>query len=140
MSKPKVIVTITHGIPRGASVDSRDDRRGQTALMWAAAENNAGAVRLLVESGADVRMRTKSGAFTALLFAVRAGHLDATRALLDLRDCAGRLEQRARVLRDPGPQGLFVDHADTLANVWALRAFSVPFPKCGPDRNSLQRL
>jgi len=76
------------------------DARGQTALMWAAARNNGDAIRLLVEAGADLTVRTNNPptgraaqmtafwsppptGFTALHFAVRAGSLDATRALLD---------------------------------------------------------
>ena len=75
-------------------------RRGQTALMWAAARNNADAIRLLVKAGADIGVRTNNPprgraaettifnspaptGFTALLFAVRAGGLAAARALLD---------------------------------------------------------
>ena len=50
--------------------------------MWAAAENNAAAVRVLIEAGADP-CRSTSGMFTPFLFAVRGGHLDASRALLD---------------------------------------------------------
>jgi ankyrin repeat protein len=68
--------------------------------MWAAARNNAAVIRALVESGADLKVRTSnpvSGggrgnsvfnspsptSFTAFLFAVRAGKLEAVRALLD---------------------------------------------------------
>ena len=43
--------------------------------MWAAAENNAAVVKLLVEAGADVRERSRGGAFSPLLFAVRGGHV-----------------------------------------------------------------
>jgi ankyrin repeat protein len=90
-------------IAKGADVNARESFRGQTALMWAAARNNADAVRLLVEAGAEVKVRTnnkpapsgrrsESGnsfsaapatGFTPLLFAVRAGSLDAVKALLD---------------------------------------------------------
>jgi ankyrin repeat protein len=93
-----------------ADVNTREKSRGQTALMWAAAENNAAAVKLLVEAGADIHARTSeqaaraqapttgvfSGAtgvsapaaargpsFTALLFAVQLGQMDAVRALFD---------------------------------------------------------
>lgn len=86
-------------LAHGARVNARDSR-GQTPLMWAAARNNADAVRLLLEGGADLKVRTNNTptgraaqmtvflspqptGFTALLFAVRAGSLDATTALLD---------------------------------------------------------
>jgi ankyrin repeat protein len=95
----------------GADPNAREGARGQTALMWAAAENNAGAIEVLVEAGADLKARTMNAAaaqaprpttgvfsaatgvaapaaargpsFTALLFAVQLGHLEAARALLD---------------------------------------------------------
>jgi len=66
---------------RGARVDSKDDRRGQTALMWAAAEGHADVAQTLVEVGADVHTRLASG-FTPLLFAVREGRSDVVRVLL----------------------------------------------------------
>jgi ankyrin repeat protein len=86
-------------LEHGAKVDTRD-ARGQTALMWAAARNNGDAIRVLVKAGADIGARTNNPprgraaettifnspaatGFTALLFAVRAGGLAATRALLD---------------------------------------------------------
>ena len=87
----------------GADVNAREGTRGQTALMWAAAEGNAAAIRTLIEAGADIHARSSErnfrkqtasytggavdqGApieFTALLFAVRAGEIEAARALLD---------------------------------------------------------
>jgi ankyrin repeat protein len=68
-------------LSHGALVDGKDEARGQTALMWAAAEGQADVVRTLVEAGADVRSRLPSG-FTPFLFAVRQGHLDVVRDLL----------------------------------------------------------
>ena len=56
-------------LARGVSVDGKDERRGQTALMWAAAEGHAEVVEALIEAGADFRTRLPSG-FTPLLFAV----------------------------------------------------------------------
>jgi ankyrin repeat protein len=81
----------------GAKVNARDER-GENALMWAAARNNAGAIRMLVEFGGDIKMRTSRAtaagrgttfmsppptSFSPLLFAVRAGAIDATKALLE---------------------------------------------------------
>jgi ankyrin repeat protein len=87
-------------LAHGGNLNARD-ARGQTALMWAAAKNNGEAIRVLVEAGADINVRTNSPnkggryaemtvfnsppptGFTALLFAVRAGSIEGTRALLD---------------------------------------------------------
>jgi uncharacterized protein len=68
-------------LARGAAVDAKDERRGQTALMWAAAEGHADVVQTLIELGSDFRLRLSSG-FTPLLFAVREGHRDVVRLLL----------------------------------------------------------
>jgi uncharacterized protein len=65
----------------GAKVDAKDEKRGQDALMWAAAEGHASVVQLLVEVGADIHRRLASG-FTPLLFAVREGRADVVRVLL----------------------------------------------------------
>ena len=86
-------------IAHGAQVNNRDSR-GQSPLMWAAARNNADTVRLLIEGGADLKARTSNRptgraaqmtvflspqptGFTAFMFAVRAGSLDAVKAMLD---------------------------------------------------------
>ena len=93
-------------IVRGANVNAVENWKGQTALMWAAAANNAEVVQALVEAGADIQARTKfkpvaiggpgglgrraernsdatkQAGFTALHFAVRAGSIDAVKALL----------------------------------------------------------
>ena len=68
-------------LARGATVDAKDERRGQTALMWAAAEGHADVVQTLVELGADIHLRLSSG-FTPLLFAVREGRSSVVRVLL----------------------------------------------------------
>jgi len=68
-------------LARGAAVDSKDEKHGQTALMWAAAEGHAPVVEMLIEVGADFRARLASG-MTPLLFAVREGHSDVVRVLL----------------------------------------------------------
>ena len=75
---------------RGAKHDARE-RRGQTALMWAAAEGHAAVVRALLEAGADINATLDSG-FTPFFFAVREGRIDVVRALLE----AGVRRQRDR--------------------------------------------
>ena len=68
-------------LAHGADVQATETRTGQTALMWAAAEGHAAAVRTLVELRANVAARSRSG-LSAFLFAVRAGRIDAVRELL----------------------------------------------------------
>ena len=68
-------------LDRGADIRRKEPARGQTALMWAAAENNAAVVTLLLERGADLNERSK-GQFSPYLFAVRGGHVDATKTFL----------------------------------------------------------
>ena len=69
-------------LAHGADVRATEGWRGQTALMWAAAENHPAAVHTLVELGASVTERSSAG-WTALLFAVRAGKVEAVSALLE---------------------------------------------------------
>jgi len=68
-------------ISHGADVKFKESQRGQTALMWAAADGNTAVVNQLIEFGADLHASTKGG-FTPLLFAVREGRIDTVRALL----------------------------------------------------------
>ncbi len=91
---PETVQTL---LAHGADPNLRETTRGQTALMWAAANNNGSAIRLLAEHGAEINARTDNPSrgrgstfsspsptgFSALMFAVRAGHIDATRVLLD---------------------------------------------------------
>jgi ankyrin repeat protein len=93
-------------LARGAKVDTREKARGQTALMWAASDGNIPAIKVLLEVGADIHAHSvpppagargrgrggpgnnggnngATGALTPLLFAVRGGHLEAVRVLLD---------------------------------------------------------
>ena len=50
--------------------------------MWAAAEGHADVVQTLIDAGADIRYRLRSG-FTPMLFAVREGRTDVVHAFLD---------------------------------------------------------
>ena len=95
-------------------MDAREQSRGQTALMWAVAQQHPDVVETLVERGADVHQRsntrprrihtrtagfnplgvidTEQGGNTAMLFAARQGNLDAARHLVaggaDVNDTA----------------------------------------------------
>jgi ankyrin repeat protein len=84
----------------GADVNRAETWRGQTPLMWAAAQSQPGMIRLLIEHGAlpDVRsmanewrqvsaetrrMYRPTGGLSPLLFAAREGCADCVAALLD---------------------------------------------------------
>ena len=45
-------------LDRGADVNARETYKGQTALMWAAAERHPAVVKLLLERGADWKVRS----------------------------------------------------------------------------------
>jgi ankyrin repeat protein len=88
-------------LTNGARIDTIENWRGQTPLMWAAAEGNVDAMKMLIEAGADVnarstiiaweRQRTEEprdkwlppGGLTPLLFAAREGKVASARVLLD---------------------------------------------------------
>ena len=87
-------------IARGAAVDVGDSWRGQTPLMWAAAQRHPEMMRALIEAGADInarstiinweRQRTAEprdkwlppGGLTPLLFAAREGCVECTKVLV----------------------------------------------------------
>jgi len=64
----------------GADIDART-RGGSTALMLAVAVGDGEMVSLLLEAGSDVRALGLQG--TALTWAVRMGHFEIARTLLD---------------------------------------------------------
>jgi ankyrin repeat protein len=89
-------------LAHGAAVDAVEHWHGQTALMWAAIENHADVVKVLIDAGAAVDARSTIhdwvkisysegnvpktrdlGGLTALQFAARQGSLEAVEMLLD---------------------------------------------------------
>jgi len=53
---------------KGAKIDAVEQRKGQNALMWAAAEGHHDVVQTLITLGADVKSASQSG-FTPMIFA-----------------------------------------------------------------------
>jgi ankyrin repeat protein len=88
-------------IARGAKVNAVEKWRGQTPLIWAAAQNQPAMVRELIAAGADVNVRATvndwgrqvtaepraiyrpAGGLTPLLYAAREGCVDCVAALVD---------------------------------------------------------
>lgn len=85
----------------GADVDAKEEWGGQSAIMWAAAQNQSEMVAFLASRGADVDARgvirqwprkviteprpkdMNKGGFTPLLYAAREGCVDCARALIE---------------------------------------------------------
>jgi ankyrin repeat protein len=101
-------------IGRGASVNTVESFRGQTALMWAAAQNHPEVVDLLLAHHADVKVRAKfddwprqmtsepraqfrpTGGLTALLYATRSG----------CYRCAVAIVKAGADVNQPNPDGI----------------------------------
>ena len=65
----------------GADVNLADPKKGQTPLMWAAAEGHSDVVEALIGLGADVKAASKGG-FTPLVFAAIKNDANSVRSLL----------------------------------------------------------
>ena len=76
-----VVAAIELLLEHGAEVDAVEGWRGQTALMWAAAQDQAAAAATLIDGGADLHA-VSAGGFTPLLFAAREGSLATLDTLL----------------------------------------------------------
>ena len=88
-------------LDKGANPQATEAQREQTALMWAAANNQGPMARLLVERGAEVDAKTaidlmtplvsaepraqprSPGGMTALMFASREGCLECVKAMVE---------------------------------------------------------
>jgi ankyrin repeat protein len=102
-----VAEAVTPLLDRGADVNVAERSRGQTALMWAVAQQHASVVRLLLKHGANVHARSSvrrrwvntgraseagdtdgtpveeaRGGFTPLLFAARNGDIESAKLLI----------------------------------------------------------
>ena len=65
----------------GADPAAAEGIRGQTALMWAVAENHTQAAAVLLEVGGGATTRSANG-FTPLLFAAQQGNVELARLLI----------------------------------------------------------
>ena len=73
--------TVNALLSRGADVNAKEPRWGQTPLMWAVAAKHPEVVRALIDHKADVNARSKSG-FTPLMFAAQQGDIEISKMLL----------------------------------------------------------
>jgi ankyrin repeat protein len=94
-------------IDHGANVNTREPRRGQSALMWAISFRNPESAKILIDNGANVSARTiklkdemeyspmllggyaanvqsvPQGGYTPIMFAARVGDLNTARLLVN---------------------------------------------------------
>ena len=69
-------------LARGADVNSKESKKGQTALMWSSAGGHADVTRVLVDNNADIH-GVSAGGFTPLLFTARSGDVGSARILIE---------------------------------------------------------
>jgi uncharacterized protein len=75
------LATLRALLAGGANPNAQEINGGQNALMWAASERHPEVTKELVQHGADVHARSKTG-FTALMFAAQQGDAESARILL----------------------------------------------------------
>ena len=68
-------------IAMGAALDRQNKPGAHTALTWAACQNQADTVSLLLDMGANVNLATRTGT-TALIEATYWGHIKLVRLLI----------------------------------------------------------
>jgi ankyrin repeat protein len=109
-------------LARKADVNAKDNEQGQTALMWAVAQEHPAAAQALIEGGADIHARTKGG-FTPLLFAARVGDVESAAVLLS----------RGVDVNEAGPGGMT---PLVLASASGQEAFGIAILDKGADPNA----
>ena len=105
-------------LDRGANVNAAETWRGQTALMWAAAEGHAHVIPTMLSHGADVAARSTKG-WTPLLFAVREGRIGVVQTLLE---AGAGVEESLPVTEETRRGGTSAERAATGLNAFLLAA------------------
>ena len=119
----------------GANVNARESWHHQTAIMWAAAGNFSAEIETLKELGADLNSRSDGG-FTALLFAVREGRLEAVQTLLKL---GANVNDTIQPQKAPGqPQRMPANYVDKNVNRGRMinAVSGLPLRPAGPEGTS----
>ena len=68
-------------LAKGADIDAHE-KKGYTALIWAALKGHTKAVQALLDVGADVNAQGTYDRMTALIWAAHEGHTEVVKALL----------------------------------------------------------
>ena len=136
-------------IAAGANVNAIETARGQTALMWAAAQGHDGVVKALIDGGADTEIKSvvrprlmytnrsngtafdqgvmeNLGGYSALLFAARNGHVAVSNLLInagaDINGVAANLTSPLVVATHSGHTDLAIELIKKGAEVDAIGA------------------
>ncbi|PQE14555.1 ankyrin repeat protein [Rutstroemia sp. NJR-2017a WRK4] len=70
-------------LAKGADIESKDDRRGHTPLIWACRKGYENIVKLLIEKGANIELKGDRGDDIMLIWACRKGFETIVKLLLE---------------------------------------------------------
>jgi ankyrin repeat protein len=119
----------------GANINATENWHGQTALMWAAAENHPAAIETLKELGADLKARSDGG-FTPLLFAVREGRIEAVETLLKLGASVNDMIQPRGLPAKPARPSAYVQVSASGTSASQITSNGGPVNPAGPENTS----
>jgi ankyrin repeat protein len=100
-SRTGAVDAMTALLTAGADVNATETLRGTTALMWAAAHSHPAAVKLLLDRGADVALRSKPAALARTAYLAPSARQRASQLVNENGGAA-----RGRAVREPAAQDL----------------------------------